>query len=100
MSDINSISYQGSAAVTKSDTVADPAGPFAGFTVSASGTVSVALLDGSTLAFGGATFTAGPTSYPYSIKRVNATNTTATVVGLYALPIKAPLNPGAGTVLP
>jgi hypothetical protein len=96
MSDISAITYQGSAATTPSNTTADPAGPFAAFVVTATGTVSIVMVDGSTLAFGSASFTAGPTTYPFQFKRVNTTGTTATVVGLYALPLKAPLNPGAG----
>jgi hypothetical protein len=99
MSNIDAVTYYGSAATTPSNTTADAAGPFAGFTVSASGTVSIMLMDGSTLTFGGATLTAGPATYPYAFKRVNTTGTTATVIGLYALPFKAPLNPGTGTVI-
>jgi hypothetical protein len=96
MSDINAITYQGTAAVTKSDTTNDPAGPFSGFIVTSSGTVSLSMQDGSTLTFGAQSFTAAVTAYPYSFRRVNSTGTTATIIGLYALPNKAPLNPGVG----
>ena len=98
MSDINAVTYYGSAAVTKSDTLADPAGPFAGLLMTAVGTLKVTLVDGSTLTFG--TETIINKIFPYAVSRVWSTGTGATVVGLYALPIKAPLNPGAGTVLP
>jgi hypothetical protein len=96
MSDIGATSYQGSAATTPSNTSNDAAGPFAAFIIEAAGTVSIVMTDGSTRAFGAASFTAGPTIYPFQFKRVNSTGTTATVVGLYAMPLKAPFNPGAG----
>lgn len=98
MSDINATIYYGSAPTTASDTVVDPAGPFAGFVVTVTGTVSITMPDNSTIAF--PSITAGPTPYRYAFKRLNVTGTTATVVGLYAPPIKPPINPGAGVVQP
>ena len=98
MSDIYATTYSGSAAVTKSDTVADPAGPFAGLLMTAVGTLKVTLTDGSVLTFG--TETVINKIFPYSIQRVWSTGTGATVVGLYAPILKAPFNPGAGVVSP
>ena len=49
MSDIYATTYSGSAAVTKSDTVADPAGPFAGLLMTAVGTLKVTLTDGQSI---------------------------------------------------
>jgi len=98
MSDINAVTYYGSAATTASDVIDDPAGPFAGFVVTATGTVSVVMLDGSTLTL--PSITASATAFPYSFKRLKSTGTSATIVGLFALPFKARLNPGAGVQLP
>jgi hypothetical protein len=94
MSDINSQTYYGSAAVTPSDTVADPLGLFAGLYVSATGTIKWSLPDGSVLTRTD-TVPVG-TIIPIAVSRVWSTGTSATVVGLYALPIKQPLNPGTG----
>ena len=94
MSDINSVTYYGSAAVTKSDSTADAAGPFAGLLMTAVGTLKVTLVDGSVITFG--TETVINKIFPYAVKMVWSTGTGATVVGLYAMPLKAPLNPGAG----
>ena len=98
MSTIYAITYSGSAAVTKSDTVDDPAGPFAGLVMTAVGTLKVTLVDGSTLTFG--TETVINKEFHYQVKRVWSTGTGATVVGLYAPAIKAPFDPGAGVVMP
>jgi len=94
MSDINATSYQGSAAVTKSDTTGDPAGPFAGLLVTVTGTVKLTMTDGSTVAL--LTNLAANVVLPFQVTRVWSTGTTATVIGLYGVPLKAPLNPGAG----
>jgi hypothetical protein len=98
VSSIDATTYYGSAAVTKSDTVNDPAGPFAGLLMTAVGTLKVDLIDGSTLTFG--TETVINKIFPYAVRKVWSTGTGATVVGLYALPLKAPFNPGAGLVAP
>jgi hypothetical protein len=82
MSDIRSITYRGGVAVTKSDTVNDPGGPFAGFYVGGAGDVSMLCIDGTSITF---TATLAGRLYPIAIKRVNSTSTTATaIVGLKA----------------
>ena len=98
MSTIYAGTYSGSAAVTKSDTTADPAGPFAGLLMTAVGTLKVTLIDNSVVTFG--TETVINKIFPYQVKMVWATGTAATVVGLYAPAIRPPVNPGAGVVLP
>lgn len=61
-------------AVTKSDTVADPLGPFEGINVDVTGAVKMTLMDGSTAAL---TLPIGP--FWAKIQRVWSTGTTATV---------------------
>lgn len=85
MSTIAAITYTGAAATTPSNTTTDSNGPFAGFVVTATGTVSLVLDDGTTLTL--PSITASATPYPYAFRRVNLTGTTATVVGLYAQPL-------------
>lgn len=67
-------------AVTKSDTTDDPAGPFIGLHCNVSGNV-VVLFDAAAATAQTLAVSAG-LSYPYRIKRVQNTNTTATVLGL------------------
>ena len=97
MSDIRSITYEGMANVTTSDTVADPAGPFAGFMCDVAGIVKFTTLRGDTQT---RTVNAG-VIYPIAITRVWASVTTATgIAGLISMPYKPVFNPGSGTVLP
>lgn len=80
----NTTLYDSATTVTKSDTVNDPNGPFAALYVTAAGNLSFA--DGSGQGpVGGAAFavTVGML-IPIRCQRVNATGTSATVVGLKA----------------
>lgn len=86
MSNILSITYDDAIAVTQSDSVDDPAGPFAGFHSGSGGTVKVTTIRGTT-----ATITNIPAGviYTLSIKRVWSGTTTASgVLGMVANPIK------------
>lgn len=76
--------YPGAKAVTKSDTVDDPAGPFQGFYVSVAGDVAMIAEDGTTVTLVGVLIGRW---YPIGFKRV-LTATSATIVGLR--------NPGQG----
>ena len=98
MSNIMSITYEDAIAVTPSDTVADPSGPFAGFYVGVAGDVTVTTIRGTKALF--KSCQAGVT-YTQAIQRVWSTGTTATnILGQVAMPYKAAFNPGTGTVLP
>jgi len=97
MSNIQSRTYENAAAVTVSDTVADPAGPFAGLIVTATGTLKFTTIGGGTITL---STNAVGTIYNIAVQRVWSTGTSATVMGLYAPPYKTPINPGSGTVLP
>jgi hypothetical protein len=66
-------------AVTPSNTVDDPAGPFDGVLVAVAGNVSCVTSSGSTIAV---TAAAAGTVLPVSIVRVNVTGTSATLLGL------------------
>jgi hypothetical protein len=81
MSDLWAETYDYAVAVTKSDTVDDPAGPFAGLYVSAAGTVVYDGLSGPQ-ASNPVTITAVAGGYiRWPIRRIRAA-TTATVFGL------------------
>lgn len=83
-SDIRSVTYDGAVAVTASDTVNDPAGPFAGFYVGAAGDVKVHTSRGQDVLFKACN--AGVV-YTVSIKRVWSTGTVgngALVLGMQA----------------
>lgn len=82
MSDIRAISYQGGAAVTQSDTAADPNGPFAGLSCNtAAGLAKVTCVDGSTITI---YLTLG-LLFPQEVTRVWSSVTAATgIVGHYA----------------
>jgi hypothetical protein len=91
MSNISSITYEGGAAITASDTLADPAGPFAGVFTGAGGTIKLTNVRGQTL-----TFTNLPAGIilPVATQRVWSSTTTATnVLGLTAMPFKGAPNP-------
>jgi len=97
MSNIQAITYEGGAAVTVSDTFADPAGPFAGFFVGVAGAVVIQTIRGDKLTL--AACNAGVV-YTIAITRVWSTGTNASsIVGLIALPYKTSLNPGTGVVV-
>jgi hypothetical protein len=86
MSDILSITYDGAAAVSPSDTVNDPAGPYAAFHTGSGGTIRVL-----TIAAEDTTLVSIPAGviYPLAIKRVFSSTTTATgIVGLRAQPFR------------
>ena len=82
-SSIQAITYEGAKAVTKSDSVADPAGPFAGLLVTATGTVKFTTITGDTVAL---TAVAANAIIPIATSRVWSTGTAATVVGLTVNP--------------
>jgi len=96
MSNIQSRVYEDAVTVTLSDTVADPAGPFAGLLVTNAGTVKVTTIRGTTQSLG--TWAAGSEIH-IAVSRVWSTGTGATVLGLVSPPYKPAINPGAGTVL-
>ena len=97
MSSIQSITYEGVVAVTQSDAVADPAGPFAGFFASVAGVVKIQTLRNDTVTL---TILAG-IIYPIAITRIWSSTTTASgLFGLCANPYRPAMNPGTGTVLP
>lgn len=75
-----SYSVGNAVAITASDTVADPKGPFIGLHCSNGGAATV-LFDAPNAVAISLTFATG-LSYPYRIKRVNAGGLAATLVGL------------------
>lgn len=97
-SNIMAITYEDAIAVTASDTVADPSGPFAGFYVGVAGTVKLTTVRGTAATF--LNCQAGVV-YTVACSRIWSSVTTATnILGMVAMPYKAAFNPGAGTVLP
>ena len=98
MSTIAAITYEDAIAVTPSDTVADPSGPFAGFYVGAAGTVKLTTIRGTTATL--LNCQAG-IIYPIAFSRIWSSVTGATsILGMVAMPYKAAFNPGAGIVQP
>ncbi len=86
MSNILAITYDDAIAVTASDTVDDPAGPFAGFYSGAGGTIKVTTIKGTA-----ATLVNVPAGIvvTLAIRRVWSGTTTATsVLGMVANPFK------------
>lgn len=85
MSDIQAVTYDDALAVTASNTVADPAGPFAALLVCVTGNLKFTTRAGTTI-----TMTAVPvgTVVPLVTSRVWTTGTTATVVGMLAMPYR------------
>lgn len=98
MSSILAVTYEGSVAVTASDSTDDPNGPFAAFHTGAGGNIKVRDIYGNDTQFYAC---AAGVIMPLAIRRVWSTGTAtpSEVVGFYAIPFKKPLNPGAGTVL-
>jgi hypothetical protein len=91
VSSILAITYDGGAAVTASDTTADPAGPFAGIFTGAGGTIKLTTVKGQTLTF--VSLPAG-VILPVATQRVWSSTTNATsVLGLVAMPYKGTPNP-------
>jgi hypothetical protein len=80
MSSLGAKVYWTGKAVTASDTVDDPAGPFAALYVTAAGTVAFITPTGDTVTL--ATSVTANTEIPINCKRVKSTGTTATVIGL------------------
>ena len=70
-----------------SDTTADPAGPFAALLVTASGTLKITTVRGSTVSL--AAVNVGQI-VPIATKQVWSTGTGATVIGLRTPPYKGP----------
>jgi hypothetical protein len=93
VSDIQAITYSGSATVTKANSGTDPAGPFAGLLVTAAGTLKFTLMDTSVITLSS---TSVGQIIPIATQLVWSTGTSATVVGLYAAgPFKGGNNWGA-----
>lgn len=86
MADIRSTVYEDALAVTPSDAVKDPAGPFAALLVTAAGTLKFTTLGGSTVTL--ASSVVVNSIIPVVTSRVWSTGTTATVVGLIAQPYR------------
>jgi hypothetical protein len=99
MSDIGAVTYEGAAAVTPSDTTADPGGPFAGLqATTAAGLAKVQTL-GSNDAV--TVYLVLGVILPLAVTRVWSTGTAATgIVGFKSPKIRPTMNPGAGVVLP
>lgn len=88
------IVYEDAATVTVSDTLADPAGPFASLLVTAIGTVKLHTLVGTDVSL--AAVVVGQEIH-IATQRVWSTGTSATVIGLKAPAIyRVPLNTGVG----
>ena len=85
MSNILSVTYEDALTVAKSDSVADPSGPFAGLLVTATGSVKLTTIRGGTVTL--STTTVGQI-LPIATSRVWSTGTSATVLGLVAPPFK------------
>ncbi len=84
MSNILASTYDNIQAVTKSDSVADPQGPYAGLLVSVAGTLKITAVGGGVVAL---VVVAGQI-VPVATKMVWSTGTAATVFGLTAIPYK------------
>ena len=97
MSDIRAVTYEKAVAVTTSDTVADPAGPFAGLhATTAAGLAKVTTVNGDVVTL----YLLLGTVLNVAVQRVWTSVTTATgIVGVQANPYRTPLNPGTGTVI-
>jgi hypothetical protein len=86
MSNIMAIVFEGAVAVTKSDTTADPAGPFAGLYTGAGGDIKVTTVRGQSVTLAG---TAAGITIAIACTRVWSTGTTPTnVLGLQAGPYR------------
>lgn len=86
MSNILSITYDDAIAVTASNTVADPAGPFAGFYSGSGGTIKVTTIKGTA-----ATFTNVPAGVVVTCAILNvwsSTTTATNILGMVANPFK------------
>ncbi len=89
MSNILAVTYDAAVAVSVSDSVADPAGPFAGLLVAVAGTLKFTDNQGNVVVTG--SLLAG-TVIPIATKMVWSTGTGGTIYGLRALPFKKPVS--------
>jgi hypothetical protein len=95
-SDIKAVTYEQAFAVTQSDTVADPSGPFAGLFTAAGGTIKITTINGQTVTLNSV---AAGIILPIAIQRVWSTTTNVSnLIGLCSLPYKQTLNPGTGDI--
>lgn len=86
MSNILAITYDNAIAVTQSDTIDDPSGPFAGFHTGSGGTIRVLTIKGNDVTLG--SLPAGVV-YTLAIRRVFSSTTSASgVFGMIANPFK------------
>lgn len=85
MSSILAQTYEGSVAITASDTVDDPNGPFAGLLVTATATFTFLDTRGQTVTL---TAVGANTFIPIATRRVNSSALSGTVRGLLAMPFK------------
>jgi hypothetical protein len=79
MSDIQAITYTGSKTVTNADSGTDPAGPFAGLLVTATGTLKFTTAGGDVVTLSS---TSEGQVIPIATQLVWSTGTSATVLGL------------------
>lgn len=98
MSDIRSITYEGAAAVTQSDSAADPNGPFAAIeATTASGLAKVTMINGDVVTV----YLTQGLIKPIAIRMVWTSVTAATgIVGYRSNPYRQATNPGSGVVQP
>jgi hypothetical protein len=87
VSNILAVTYDNVATITPSDTVADPAGPFAGLLAATAGTVKFTAVGGGTA---NTTVVAGQVLH-IATQRVWSAGTAATMFGLLAPPYKKPV---------
>jgi hypothetical protein len=96
MSTIQAVTYEVASAITQSDTLADPAGPFAALFTGAGGTIKLTTIQNQTVTL--ASVAAG-IILPIATQRVWSSTTTATgLIGLQSPPYLTPFNPGSGAV--
>jgi hypothetical protein len=98
VSDIRSITYEGGASVTQSDSVTDPNGPFAALeATTAAGVAKVTCINGDVLTV----YLPLGLIKPLAVKQVWTSVTAATgIIGYRSNPYRPVINPGTGTVLP
>lgn len=85
VSNIQATVHEGAKAVTASDATNDPAGPFSGLIVTGAGTLKITTMMNDTVTL--AAVVVGQ-YIPIVTKRVWSTGTSATVIGLTAMPYK------------
>lgn len=88
MSDIQAITYTGGVAATQSDTVADPAGPFAAIqNTGASATCKITPVNGPAVTI----YMVQGLIYPIATRNVWTNGGLSTVIGLVAMPFRGKL---------